>query len=136
MPDRNLPRWGRNTLRIVGATSYALVAIAGVIALTWPPATAPDGALPVIRTLGGACALSAATCFVAVANHRWRVEMVLTWWVGASLLGYVGVAFDHRPYTPLLLMFMFLTLALALTIFSRGVSLLIFEHQTRVHRKG
>jgi len=135
MPDRNLPRWGRGTLRVVGAVSYALVAIAGVVAFTWPPTTAPEGALPIVRILGAACALSAALCFIAVANHRWRMEMVLTWWVGATLLGYVGVAFDHRPYSPLLLMFMFLTLSLALTIFSRGVSLLIFEHQSRVHRE-
>lgn len=136
MPDRNLPRWGRSTLRVVGAASYALVAVAGIVAFTWPPSTVPHDSLPIIHTLGGACALSAALCFLAVANHRWRMEMVLTWWVGATLLGYVGVAFDHRPYTPLLLMFMFLTLALALTIFSRGVSLLIFEHQTRVARRG
>src|SRR5690606_26084523 len=43
MPDRNLPRWGRGTLRVVGAVSYALVAVAGVVAFTWPPTTAPEG---------------------------------------------------------------------------------------------
>lgn len=136
MPDRNLPRWGRVTLRTVGAVAYMLVCLAGVVAFTWPPESAPEGAHIVIKALGGLCAVSAFICALAVIRFRWRIELVLTWWVGATLLGYVAVAFSQRPYTPLLSMFMCLTLALALTIFSRGVSLLVFEHQSRVLKEG
>lgn len=136
MPDRNAPRWGRISLRIIGALSYALVALAGVTGMTWPPENAPVGDHGLIVAVGAAVTVSASVCLFAVLTFRWRVELMTVWWVGASLSGYALIALAQRPLTPLLNLMIFLTTALCLTILSRGVSLLVFAEGVRRHKEG
>lgn len=138
MPDSMYPRWGRNALRVLGVLSYMLVALGGLLGLTWPPQV--EGAMPAALLMGSAAAISvtATVCAVAVALHRWRVEFMWVWWVGAALVGYVAVAGSQRPITPLVAIFMALVSGLSLTILSRGISLAIFAvqtSQTRRHRR-
>lgn len=135
MPDSTYPRWGRNALRVLGVLSYMLVALGGLLGLTWPPRV--SGALPTLLLMGSAAAIAitATICAVAVALHRWRVEFAWVFWVGAALVGYVAVAGSQRPITPLVAIFMALVSALSLTILSRGISLAIFAAQTSQARR-
>jgi hypothetical protein len=136
MPDRNAPKWGRISLRVIGALSYALVALAGVTGATWPPENAPVGDHGLIVGIGIALTVASCICLFAVLTFRWRVELMAVWWVGLFLAGYALVALAQRPLTPLLNLMIFLDVALCLTILSRGVSLLVFADGLHRHKEG
>lgn len=135
MPDSALPRWGRNAIRALSAVSYALIAVGGLVGAVRPPVVHGDLERWLLEIAGWALTIAAVTCATAVAFHRWRVEFMAVWWVGAALVGYVGIAWSQRPITPLTAIFIALVMALSLTLLSRGISLAIFASQTRRARR-
>lgn len=135
MPDSNLPRWGRNAIRTLSTISYGLVAFGGLVGALRPPYVAGTFEQWLLEVSGWALVITATVCALAVAFHRWRIEFLAVWWVGAALVGYVGIAWSQRPITPLTAIFMVLVMALSLTLLSRGLSLAIFEAQTRRARR-
>ena len=134
MPDSNLPRWGRNVLRVVSTVLYALTALLGILGAVWPPYIEGNGQHVLLAASAVALAVSGLVCAIATALHRWRVEFMAVWWVGAALVAYVEVAWSQRPITPLGALFMTATLALSLALLHRGISLTIFAQRTRVER--
>lgn len=134
MPDSNLPRWGRNVLRVVSTVLYALTSLLGVLGAVWPPVI--DGDVPQALLAASAVALAASglVCALATVLHRWRVEFMAVWWVGAALVAYVGIAWSQKPITPMIALFMTATLALSLALLHRGISLTIFAQRTRTER--
>ena len=134
MPDSNLPRWGRNVLRVVSTVLYALTALLGILGAVWPPYIEGNGQHVLLAASAVALAVSGLVCAIATALHRWRVEFMAVWWVGAALVAYVEVAWSQRPITPLGALFMTATLALSLALLHRGISLTIFAQRARVER--
>ena len=134
MPDSNLPRWGRNVLRGVSTVLYALTALLGILGAVWPPII--DGNVPQVLLAASALALavSGLVCAAATVLHRWRVEFMAVWWVGAALIAYVGIAWSQKPITPVGALFMTATLALSLALLHRGISLAIFAQRARTER--
>lgn len=134
MPDSNLPRWGRNVLRVVSTVLYALTALLGILGAVWPPYIEGDGQQALLAASALALAVSGLVCAAATVLHRWRVEFMAVWWVGAALVAYVGIAWSQKPITPIGALFMTATLALSLALLHRGISLTIFAQRTRVER--
>ena len=134
MPDSNLPRWGRNVLRVVSTVLYALTALLGILGAVWPPYIEGDGQQVLLAASAVALAVSGLVCAGATVLHRWRVEFMAVWWVGAALVAYVEIAWSQRPITPIGALFMTATLALSLALLHRGISLTIFAQRTRVER--
>lgn len=134
MPDSTLPRWGRNILRVVSTTLYALTALLGALGALWPPRVIGEGPQLLLAGSAVALALSGAVCAIATILHRWRTEFIAVWWVGAALVAYVGIAWSQKPITPMIALFMTATLALSLALLHRGISLTIFAQRTRTER--
>ena len=134
MPDSNLPRWGRNVLRGVSTVLYALTALLGILGAVWPPIIEGNGTQVLLAASALALAASGLVCAAATVLHRWRVEFMAVWWVGAALVSYVGIAWSQKPITPVGALFMTATLALSLALLHRGISLAIFAQRTRTER--
>ena len=132
MPDSNLPRWGRTVLRVVSTILYVLTCALGIVGIVWPPAY--DGADVLLVAAVTVLAASGALCAFATTAHRWRLELLAVWWVGAGLVAYVAVTWSQKPMTPLGALFMLATCALSLALLHRGISLTIFAQRTHVER--
>ena len=132
MPDSNLPRWGRTVLRAVSTIMYVLTCALGVVGIVWPPAH--GGADVLLVAAATVLAVSGALCAFATIAHRWRLELLAVWWVGAGLVAYVAVTWSQKPMTPLGALFMLATCALSLALLHRGISLTIFAQRTHVER--
>lgn len=134
MPDSNLPRWGRTVLRVVSTILYALTCGLGVVGIVWPPVQAGAAQDVLLVSAAVVLATSGALCAFATVAHRWRLELLAVWWVGAGLVAYVAVTWSQRPMTPLGALFMLATCALSLALLHRGISLTIFAQRTHVER--
>lgn len=132
MPDSNLPRWGRTVLRVVSTILYVLTCALGIVGIVWPPAY--DGADVLLVAAATVLAVSGVLCAFATIAHRWRLELLAVWWVGAGLVAYVAVTWSQKPMTPLGALFMLATCALSLALLHRGISLTIFAQRTHVER--
>ena len=136
MPDSNLPRWGRTVLRVVSTVLYAMTCALGVVGLAWPPVHPDAGAAQQALLVAAAVVLvaSGAACAYATIAHRWRLELLAVWWVGAGLVAYVAGTWSQKPMTPMGALFMLATCALSLALLHRGISLTIFAQRTHVER--
>lgn len=124
-------QWARRGIRGLGIASYLLLVVAGIIGATWPPSGLVGVQHALVVGSGAICAVASATCAASLIWWRWRMEYIAVWWVGAGLVGYVGIALAQRPLTPLIQLFGAITLALSMTILARGLSLVVFDSQTR-----
>lgn len=131
--DPRLRRFYRVTLNAL----YLAIILGGLIGLTWPRAhVVPDELLCVLRFGGLLIAAPAAAALFAHVGQRWRLELLVVWWVNIGATIYISIVLILAGPERQWILFALFIFAAMMAVCLRGLSLLSFERRTREAKEG